>query len=267
MSVYAGEKAEYLGESLRSLLNQTLLPEKIIIVKDGTLTASLEAVISAFKTEVPSIVFPVGYDENKGLGYALNFGMKFIDTDIVARMDADDIAVEERFQIQIEFLRAHPEIDAVGSLIAEFADDATKPHQTKKVPEYHPEILRYARLKNPINHMTVVFRRDIVERAGGYMHAPFFEDYYLWVRMLKMGMKFHNLQTPLILARVGNNMVGKRHGAKYLRHEINHFRSMRKLGFLGPVQFLLAIGLRAPFRLIPKKLLERLYSLILRKKI
>lgn len=267
MSVYSREKAEFLEESLKSLLNQTLLPERIVIVKDGTLTASLESVISDFKTKSPSTIFPVGYDENKGLGYALNYGMKFINTAIVARMDADDIAVQERFQVQVDFLRDHPEIDVVGSWIAEFTGSGVKPHQIRKVPEFHDEILQYARLKNPMNHMTVMFRKDSVERAGGYMHAPFFEDYFLWIRMLKAQMKFHNLQTPLILARVGNNMVGKRHGLKYLGHEINHFRSMRKLGFVGTLQFLLAIGIRVPFRLIPKKLLEGLYSLILRKKI
>ena len=87
-SVYRKDSPQFLSESLRSLAEQTRLADCIVLVKDGTLTPELEAVISEWQETLPLKV--VGYDENKGLAHALNFGLQFVETELVARMDSDD---------------------------------------------------------------------------------------------------------------------------------------------------------------------------------
>ena len=266
LSVYEKEKPDFLRHSLESLLRQTRIPKEIIIVKDGKVGEELNNVIESFRAKQEGLLKVVGYDENRGLGPALNFGMQHITTPYVARMDTDDVAIPTRFEEQMSFLESNPDIDIVGSSIAEFNHDPQQPVRARLVPELHEMILEKARLTNPVNHMTVVFKREKVVEAGGYQHAPYFEDYDLWVRMLVGGMKFHNLKSSLVLARVGNDMVGKRHGFKYSKHEAAHFRKMYKRGFINRFGLVKALALRLPLRLLPKKVLMSVYSVILRKR-
>ena len=99
MSLYKKEKPEFLRESLESILNQTYVPTEIVIVKDGPLTIELEQVLKEYSTNDKIKVY--GYDENKGLGFALNFGVNKCRYDIIARMDTDDIASPDRFEKEI----------------------------------------------------------------------------------------------------------------------------------------------------------------------
>jgi len=265
LSVYQKERPDFLRHSLESLLTQTRMPKEIIIVKDGRVGEELNNVIESFRTKREGLLKVVGYDENRGLGQALDFGMQHITTSYVARMDTDDVAVPTRFEEQMSFLESHPDIDILGSSIAEFKDDPQHPLRARHVPEQHEMIREKARLSNPMNHMTVVFKREKVVEAGGYQHAPYFEDYDLWVRMLMGGMKFHNLKRLLVLARVGNDMVGKRHGLQYTKFEAAHFRKMYGYGFINSFGLIKALVLRVPLRLLPKTLLMSIYSVILRK--
>lgn len=265
MSIYAKENPVFLDRSLQSVMDQTRMPDEVVIVKDGTLPRELEDVIGQYAIQFPKIVKVVGYPTNKGLGEALNYGMQYVTSPVVVRMDGDDIAVRTRFELQVAFMEAHPDIDVVGSSIAEFDSDPEQIMRTRNVPEEHEQILNKARLMNPMNHMTVVLRKESVLKAGGYQHAPYFEDYDLWIRMLNKGMKFHNLQDSLVLARVGNDMVGKRHGLQYARHEFSHFRKMQKAGFISTAAMGKAVMLRLPLRLMPKSLLVAFYRFVLRK--
>ena len=265
MSIYAKENPAFLERSLQSLVEQSRRPNEVIIVKDGALPKELEEVIARYAHQFSELFKVVGYATNKGLGEALNYGMQHVTSPIVARMDGDDIAVSTRFEEQVSFMETHPDIAVLGSCIAEFDTDPTVIMRIRHVPESHEQIVQKARLTNPMNHMTVVFRKERVLQAGGYQHAPYFEDYDLWVRMLSKGMKFHNLQSSLVLARVGNDMVGKRHGFQYARHEFNHFQKMKETGFISAFSMGKAVLLRVPLRLMPKPLLVAFYRFVLRK--
>ena len=265
MSVYAKENPAFLKSSLQSVLDQTRPPNEIVVVKDGSLTEELDAVIDRYSDQHPRIFKVVGYPSNKGLGEALNFGMKHVTSALVARMDGDDVSVRMRFEEQIGYMEEHPDIAVLGSAIAEFHTDPNQIMRTRSVPENHEQIVARAKLMNPMNHMTVVFRTQQVKNAGGYRHMPYFEDYDLWVRMLNQGMKFHNLPVSLVYARVGNDMVGKRHGFKYAGYEFSHFKNMQKTGFIGTMTLCKALLLRLPLRVMPKPLLMGFYRFVLRK--
>ena len=121
ISVYKQEKPNYLDQALKSVyFDQTLKPSEIVLVKDGTLTPDLEVVIKKYKTLLKEKLIVVGYSLNKGLGFALNYGLKKCSNEIVARFDTDDICMSERFKIQLKVFEQNPEVAIVGSNIKEF---------------------------------------------------------------------------------------------------------------------------------------------------
>ena len=140
LSLYIKEQPSHLRKSLDSLFSQTLLPAEIILVKDGKLTPELNAVVSDYVQHY-SILKVITLDMNQGLGKALNEGLKHCSYDLVARMDTDDIAKTNRFEKQLEILKNQPEIDIISSWIDEFEGDITQIISTRKVPEFHGDIL------------------------------------------------------------------------------------------------------------------------------
>ena len=192
LSLYHKESPLFLRQSLTSIFTQTLLPIEVVLVEDGPLTDELYAVIKEFTSQHPELKV-ISLPTNRGLGKALNEGLKHCSYDLVARMDTDDIAKPDRFEKQLAIFLEHPEIDVVGAWIDEFEGEVSNVLSMRKVPEQHENILRFAKGRCPVNHPVVMFRKSAVLKAGGYKHFPLFEDYYLWVRMLMNGARFYNI--------------------------------------------------------------------------
>lgn len=261
-SVYKKDNAQYLHECFESLAKQSLPADKIVLVKDGTLTQELEDIIHQWQDKLPLQV--VGYEENKGLAYALNYGLQFVDTELVARMDSDDICYPDRFEKQVAFMERYHEISVSSGHVEEFVKEPDKVIAIKKVPIGKGKIEKYLRSRNAMNHMAVIFRKSAVESVGGYEQVPYFEDYDLWVRMVQAGYKLENEDTVLVKARIGNDMIGRRHGIQYCRHEIYFLRKMYRMGFIHCLQLYRLFLLRIPVRLFPKRILSFIYTHFLR---
>lgn len=180
MSVYKKEKAEYLKLALASIINQTVQTNEIVLVQDGKLTNELQAVITDHLQKYPAIFKTYALKQNQGLGKALNFGMQKCSNELIARMDTDDIAEPNRFELQIEEFEKDKELMLCGGQIAEFADNTTEITGYRNVPLKHNEILNFAKKRNPFNHMTVMFKKQAVQSVGGYMDMLYFEDYWLY---------------------------------------------------------------------------------------
>ena len=264
LSLYAKESPTFLASSLDSIFHQTLLPTEIILVKDGPLTAELDAIVSDYAVRYP-VLKVVALPQNQGLGRALNEGLKNCSYDIVARMDTDDISKPDRFEKQIAVFRKHPELDLVGAWIDEFEEDIHHVISTRKLPERHEDVMSYATRRNPVNHPVVMFRKSAVLAAGGYQHFPLFEDYFLWVRMLKNGAKFYNIQESLLYFRTSPNMFKRRGGWKYAMDEVRFQNVMRKMKMITWGRFLMNVAIRFPVRIMPNKLREVIYKKSLRK--
>lgn len=264
MSIYKKEKVAYFQSAMESILNQSLQADEIVLVKDGPLTAELDEAITVYVNKYSTVKI-VSLHQNVGLGLALQAGLKECSSDIIARMDSNDIARTDRFLEQITYLAAHPEVSAVGSTIEEFNYIPADCGRFRKVPLEPAEIIKFAKRRNPINHMSVVFRKKDIESVGSYRDMPLFEDYYLWIRLLNSGYKLANLPAPLIWARVENgDMVGRRHGFQYLKHEINFLRTIYRTGFINGIELSLMFMLKLPARVLPKKILMFIYKHILR---
>ena len=243
---------------------QTLLPDEIVLVEDGPLTSELDNVVSEYAERYP-ILKVVPMPVNQGLGKALNEGLKHCSYELVARMDTDDIAMPDRFQKQMEVFNKHPEVDVCSAWIDEFVGDVQNVTSTRKLPEWHEDIVLYAQGRNPMNHPVVMFRKSKVLAAGGYQHFPLFEDYYLWARMLKSGAKFYNIQQSLLLFRTSPDMFKRRGGWKYAKDEFCFQKMLLKMGLITRKRFVMNVVIRFPSRIIPNGLRSLIYKKLLRR--
>lgn len=264
LSLYYKESDIALEKSLCSLLGQSILPSEIVIVKDGPLTADLERIIDNFVNSHINLFKIINLKDNLGLGKALSEGLKHCSYDIVARMDTDDIAKSDRFEKQLKILKENPDIDVVGSWTDEFIGDTNNIISQRKLPECHKEIYEFAKHRNPINHPTVMFRREAVIAAGGYKHFPLFEDYYLWIRMLKNGAKFYNIQESLLFFRTSIDVYKRRGGFSYAVTELKLRKEMYRMSFISLFDFIIYTLPRFVSRIIPSVFRKFIYKTFLR---
>lgn len=264
ISVYYKESVFNFCECIDSIFQQTKLPNEVILVEDGALGEDLNVVIKKYLSNY-SVLKTISLKNNQGLGRALNEGLKHCSYDIVARMDTDDIAKPDRFEKQIAIFEKDPYIDVVSAWVDEFEGNTDDVKSIRKLPECQKEIFEYAKNRNPINHPAVMFRKKAVLAAGGYLDFPFFEDYYLWVRMLMAGATFYNIQESLLYFRFSPDMFKRRGGWKYAVGEFRFQNKIREIGFLSRSEFLRNISIRFITRILPNSLRAMLYKKILRK--
>jgi len=262
MSVYQKEQPAFLQASLDSIFSQTRLPDEIVIVKDGPLTDALEKVLAENTKMAPVHVRLLVLPENRGLGAALQAGLEVCVYPWIARADTDDINRPDRFAQQVVYLEAHPDVDAVGSWIAEFDQDPATVQAVRQVPLTAQDICRYARFRNPMNHMTVFFRKEAVLAVGGYQPFLYMEDYYLWYRMLRQGNKFANLPETLVFARVGNDMISRRRGGRYFAMERKFYGVLRRDGFISFLDYIYILSVRWSARAMPRFVTSFIYKLL-----
>lgn len=264
MSVYFKESPSYLEAALSSIFTQTVMPDEVVLVEDGPLTSELDETINKFEKEYPTILKVVKFETNRGLGQALHDGLIECSNEIVFRMDTDDIAHKDRFEKQLKIFK-EKDVDAVGSNITEFDETMTNITSHRIVPEQDEDIKKMAKSRNPINHMTIAFKKQAVIESGNYLDMMYFEDYYLWVRMMSKGYTFYNIQEELIDVRGGNDMIKRRGGKKYIKPIINFEKAILKLGYISKFEYLKNTTKRIIGSLIPNGLRFFLYKKLLRK--
>lgn len=264
ISVYKKEKPEYLKTALQSIINQTLKPTEIVIVKDGLLTQELDDCIKEYEKQYPELIKIVAFKENRGLGLALRDGVIACKYDYIARMDSDDIAKPDRFAKQFQYLKHHPETALLGTWITEFSKDENEPDTLTKLPCTHQEILKYAKKRNPFRHMTMVLKKEAIIKSGNYRDFFRFEDYDLWVRMLQKGYVAANIPEYLVSVRADEEMFARRGGWQYMKYDYKFQRFLVKTGFITESEFLVNIIIRTIVRLMPDALRRWTYKKFLR---
>lgn len=264
MSIYHKENPDFLRQSLQSIADQTCPPDEIIMVEDGPLTPALYAVLDEFQTLLPQMR-RLPQAQNQGLGKALNIGLDACSFPLAARMDTDDIALPHRFERQTAAFAADPALALCGSHAIEFSGTPDQVIARKRVPLTNEEIRRYARRRNPFNHPTVMFKKQAVLDAGGYQHAMWFEDYYLWARMLANGVKAANIDDYLLYFRAGSDMYKRRGGIRYVKSALSVKWKIYRLGVSGLWDFICSGGAHAVVGLMPNGLRQRFYGKFLRR--
>ena len=247
--VYGGDQPDHLRRAFRSAVDdQTVRPDQIVIVRDGPVNDDLSACLDDLLANCLVPVTFVPLQRNGGLGPALDRGLAACWFDAVARMDADDVAMPNRFEVELPLMQ---DADIVGSGLLEFIEDTDSIVGRRVPPLGADQIKRYARMHDPFNHPTVVFRRSAVLAAGGYGDLPLMEDYSLFARMLQAGARPVNVPEPLVYYRVGSSAFKRRGGMRLLRSELRLQREFRQHGFTSPVEYLRNVAIRGGYRLVP----------------
>jgi glycosyltransferase involved in cell wall biosynthesis len=263
LSLYHKENSSYLKDALNSVFNQTIFPTEVVLVKDGNLTPELDDVIGLYKAKYPILKIIV-LPENIGLGPALNEGLKHCSYELVARMDTDDICKPDRFEKQIKIFEQNPQLDIISSWIDEFYDSPYNVVSIKKLPETHDQLKKYAKSRSPINHPAVMYKKSKVIESGGYELIGFLDDYILWMKMLKNGSVFYNIQESLLFFRSNKNMYKRRGNIKYAIDECRLEWIFYKRKMISFPIMLKNIFIRFWIRIIPNKLRQYFYMKFLR---
>ncbi|WP_157065175.1 glycosyltransferase [Amphibacillus sediminis] len=267
MSVYYKEKPEYLKSSIESMLNQTHKPNEIILVIDGPLTVELNELINIYTSSNTGLFTIVSLEENKGLGLALNEGIKVSRNELIARMDTDDIALPTRCETQVTAFNCDPELVVLGSHIDEFYDSPDNVVSSRIVPLTHEEIMSFSRRRNPFNHPTVMYKKTKVLEVGGYQDFRRNQDLDLFVRMLNNGCKGKNINESLLLFRANKDNFKRRKSWEKCKSYISMIYNFRKKGYSSLLDFLVVSASQIIIFISPIWVLELISDKLLRKKI
>ena len=236
--------------AIDSILIQDYVPNELVIIVDGFISKDMRSFLSFILSS--GDIFKVFYlEKNVGLGLALNYGIPKCTNKFIARFDSDDINLKDRLKIQYEFIKKNPQVSIVGSDVFEFNNE-TKNLILKRMKNglKFPQFF----MRNPLNHPTVLFRKEDIIKSGSYKNIKLFEDYELWLRCLKKGLIIRNINQPLV-AMKRTSYAYRRQGFKYAICEFNFLRETIKQKSIG--KFLIPIYLlRICIRLVPVKLLD-----------
>ena len=198
MPAYNAEK--YISEAIDSILAQTFRDFEFIIINDAS-TDSTKEIIKSYTD--PRIKL-INNEQNRGIAKSLNIGLAIAHGKYIARMDSDDIALPERFQIQFDFMEQHPDIDICGSWVKTFGDK----EELLQRFQSHEQIRDATFFYCPLIHPSTIFKTNLnFEYSSEFPRA---EDYDLWCKKINE-WKFANIPEVLILYRIHENQVGKAH--------------------------------------------------------
>ena len=239
-SVYKKDNPEYVRVALDSMLvDQSVKPNEIVLVQDGPVPETLSSVLAEYEANYARVMHIIRLEKNGGLGNALKLGVENAKYDIIARMDSDDICLPDRFEKQLAYIETHPECDIVGGQMTEFIGDPSNIVGRREVPLDNEEIYQYMKSRCALNHVTVMFRKEAVIKAGNYQDWFWNEDYYLWVRMMLAKCRFANIPDVAVNVRSGADQYARRGGKRYFDSEIGIKKLMLKNGMISPREYLL----------------------------
>lgn len=192
--------SETILDAIESVSDQEGVDFEIIVVDDGC-DLETRACLSELSSRYSRIKLITNGGE--GIAAALNTGIMYCRGEYIARMDADDIMLPERLKNQVAFLEANPETGLISGLIKYESDECTKGYQfycdqLNEIIEAE-DILFSRFVESPVAHPSVMFRKELVEKYGGYSEECVPEDYEMWLRWLSKGVVFNKLRQYVLL--------------------------------------------------------------------
>jgi len=264
MSIYCRENPTFAKQAIESMLKQTIKPEQIVIVKDGELPQELNSVVDEYKRKEPELFTIVELKENKGLGLALDEGIKHCRNELIARMDSDDISMGNRCQRELLVFENNPELDIISGAINEFKNDIRDIVSIRRVPEYQDEIVKQMRRRSAFNHPAVMYKKSSVIRCGGYGGSARKEDHDLFSRMLNQGCKAYNIQEPVLYYRTGDECIKRRKSWKNVSSYIEIMWINLCRGYCSVGDFLFVVAAQIFYLIAPVFLVEKILNIFYR---
>ncbi|UXA34440.1 glycosyltransferase [Proteus terrae] len=259
MPIHYGTISKKLVNSINSILNQTHLPNELIIVADGEITNENTKIINLLMNKNMDVDIKfLSYDLNQGPGFARHYAIMHAIGYYIAIMDSDDIAIPERLAFQIKFMDSHPDISLVGGYIQES-------NNIRKVPLSHNEIVARIFEKSPVNNVTAFFKKEDYLICGGYPSIRSSEDYTLWCRFIGNGFKIHNLNKVLVQVDFDDSSIYRRSGLEHFKNDLFTQRELLKYSLVNKKRFYYNLFRYFIFRNLPLFMKKMIYKNILRK--
>lgn len=262
MTVYKNDNPDYFDLSLGSMVNQTVKPNEIVIVKDGPVPDALEQVINKYAAKAN--IVPVQLEVNQGLGKALNEGIKYCSNELIARMDSDDFSMPNRCELELKEFEANPSLDIIGCPVDEFVGDIDNIVGVRDVPYTNEDIYTFARRRDPFNHPTVMYRKSKVESVGCYSDYRKNQDTDLWIKLLSAGAVCANLKEHVFRFRFDEGTYRKRKSWINTKILIEIRYKAWKSGFNSFGDFLMVFIAQMGMYIMPESVQKFVYKKILR---
>ena len=211
MPVYNAEK--FLQQAIDSILQQSFTDFEFLICDDCSCDSSNEILQQAAMAD--SRIKLLHNDKNSGVTYTLNKLLREAASPLIARMDADDIAIANRLQLQYDFMQKYPEVAVAGGDL-EIINESGVIIGKRCYPRTWKDIKSSIMCGNPLAHPTVVMRKDVIDKLNGYLEQRGCEDYYLWLRIADSGLELANIPEILLRYRLSANQIKQRDMKKSL---------------------------------------------------
>lgn len=264
-TVYMSDMPDAFKLSLESMINQTVKPDEIVLVKDGPISKELQNVIDDLVNKVPGMIVQVQLETNVGLGMALNEGLKHCKNELVARMDSDDISLPERCEKQLAMFANDLNLDIVGCQVKEFVGTPDNVVGAREVPLENEGIHKYAKRRDPFNHPTVMYKKSKVLRYGPYGNYRKNQDTALWIDMLSNGCRGANCAEHLLMFRFDENTYKKRKAWINTKLLIQIRKQAYRIGFSSFGDFVFVSVAQLGLFVLPTSVQKFVYTKILRK--
>jgi glycosyltransferase involved in cell wall biosynthesis len=256
ISVYNGDSAIFLKESITSIINQSYKNIEIILIDDGVSDSDLKLTLDNLINQHKNLIHYFPQDVNKGLASCMNQAISLSKGDFLARIDADDIMHESRIEIQLEFLQKNHNIDIVGSWIKEF-NVKSGYEKLVKFPICNAEMRKLFGKRNPLAHPSVMMRKSFFNKAGVYpLGTNTDEDTMLWLNGFLNECVFANIPLPLTEMRVSDDFFGRRSGMTKARQDFMNRHLVIKQLALSRKNYLYAFA-RFILQITPSSMLKR----------
>ena len=271
MSVYRSEQAACLQRALQSVWDdQTRKPDQIVLVVDGPVPEELELIVDSLQLTVnasgTATMTVVKLPVNGGLTRALNVGLQHVTSDLVARMDSDDIAAPNRFELQERFLEEHPEIDIVGGSMQEF-DDEHECLNVRHYPQTHEEACKYIVKACPLAHPAVMMRKRMFDEGLKYDERyRMSQDIKLWYDAILAGYKIANLPDVCLYFRQQGDVFRRRSRVKAWNEFKIYMNGIYRMHGLFTTAYRYPIA-RYIFRNLPPSMVKKIYESGMRKRV
>lgn len=266
MSIYKNDNPAYLQVALDSIIEQTLVPDEIVLIADGPIPQTLRAVVEKTQEKFPNL-HPYYQEKNAGLGAALRIAVDKAQYEYIARMDSDDISLPHRFEKQMQCFNEDDDLSIVGGMITEFVDTPENVVGKRILPLDDTSIKKFMQSRCGVNHVTVIFKKSELLRAGNYRPDFRQEDYFLWARMIEAGCKFRNIPDIVVNVRSGRDQFARRGGMAYFKDVLAFNRWMYDHKLISFSKMLYNDAVRGTVQfLMPNSLRTWVYQNLLRKR-
>ena len=258
MSVYANDRPEWFDRAMHSIWDeQSLKPDEIVLVQDGTIPIELSDVIDKWKVKLGEQLVLIVHSKNLGLTKSLNKGIEQVKSQYIARMDSDDISCPDRFEKQVKFLESHPDIAVLGGSI-ELIDESEQVTNLRHYPQTPADVEKTIFFASPLPHPAVMIRKQVFDAGLRYNEKyKRNQDIALWFDVLAHGFKIASLPDITMKYRFLTNVYNRRwesnwNECKIYAYGIYRMKGIFSLLYIYPV-------LRYLFRLLPVSLVHRIY--------